>query len=107
MSELDKQGRRLLALLVKQLSSATAGRPNTYITYSQVHEKLGLTFLGPTYGESLKRQGLTNLADWTASQGRAGITGLIIEGETLLPGKGYFRLFDRTPDDFDWWNNQI
>jgi hypothetical protein len=105
--DLDKYGERLLALLVEQLSSAVPNNPATFITYKQVHDRLGLEQLRGTYGESLKPQGLSNLADWTAANGYPGITGLIIDGTSKMPGEGYFRLFHKTGDDFRWWEEQI
>ncbi|MEY9108085.1 hypothetical protein ABH999_004281 [Bradyrhizobium yuanmingense] len=107
MNKLDKSGQRLLALLVDQLEMAIPGSPQTYVMYKQVHEQLGLALLGPTYGESLKRQGLASLADWTAERKFPGITGLIVDGISMMPGDGYFRLFHKTRDDYDWWAEQI
>jgi hypothetical protein len=68
---------------------------------------MGLILNGPTYGESLKHQGLSNLANWTATENKPAITGLIIDGTSLMPGKGYFRLFQKTNEDFQWWEEQI
>ncbi len=107
MSDLDKQGRRLLSLLVQQLRTAISNRPETFIAYKEVHVRLGLEQRGPTYGESLKHQGLSNLANWTASEGHPGITGLIIDSTSNMPGSGYFRLYKKADTDFAWWANQI
>lgn len=107
MKELDNDGSMLLALLVEHLQSVIPGRPETYITYKQVHDRLGLKLEGPTYGESLKHQGLSNLADWTEEKRYPGITGLIIDGSSYQPGDGYFKLFSKSKDDFQWWKDQI
>lgn len=107
MSNLDDQGRRILALLVQRLLKVSPGKPETYISYKDVHSALGLSQQGPTLGESLKHQGLVSLSDWTASTGKPAITGLIIDRTTLMPGEGYFRLFERSVDDFPWWKTQI
>jgi hypothetical protein len=107
MVKLSKEGQQLLALLVAELKEAIPGNPATYITYKQVHERLGLELASVTYGESLKVQGLSSLADWTAHFRYPGITGLIIDGTSLMPGEGYFRLFRKTKDDFQWWAEQV
>ena len=107
MSQLDEHGIKLLTYLVEKLGTIIAGNPATYVTYKQVHDEMGLALNGPTYGESLKHQGLSNLADWTAANNMPGITGIIIDGSSLMPGEGYFRLFNKTNEDFEWWKNQI
>ncbi len=107
MSDLDERGQRLLALLVQKLGDVVPGHPDTYISYQAVHEKLGLDLLGRTYGESLKHQGFSSLANWTAAERNPGITGIIIDQNTLMPGEGYFRLFNKEPTDFPWWREQV
>lgn len=107
MSDLDEQGQQLLALLVSMLPNVTPNNPRTFISYKDVHTDLRLPQSGPTYGESLKHQGLNSLANWTASTGKPGITGLIIDRGTSMPGDGYFRLFGKTSEDFQWWADEI
>lgn len=104
---LDKDGLRLLKLLIELLPGVDPKNPNTFITYKQVHERLNLQLHGTTYGESLKVQGLSSLADWTASTGKPGITGLIYDKEKLSPGPGYYKLFGQKPDSYDWWFAEI
>lgn len=107
MSDLDKQGQQLLVFLVSMLPKAIPNNPSTFISYKDVHNALKLPQSGPTYGESLKYQGLSSLANWTASTGKPGITGLIIDRGTSMPGDGYFRLFGKTSEDFEWWADEI
>ncbi|MDT3379632.1 HNH endonuclease [Labrys neptuniae] len=107
MSELDQPGKQLLALLVERLPKAIPEKPETFITYKDAHDRLGLSLQGQTYGLSLKHQGLVSLADWTAAKGLPAITGLIVSGDDRMPGQGYFNLFGRTEDDFAWWADQI
>lgn len=97
----------LLALLVSILPDAVPGNPATYISYKDVHTRLRLNQRGQTFGQSLKHQGLSSLANWTASENKPAITGLIISENELMPGNGYFSLFRKSPDDFDWWAGQI
>lgn len=104
---LDDAGRQLLALLIEQLPTVKPGDPRTYISYKAVHDELRLAQLGPTYGESLKVQGLHSLANWTHGAELPGITGLIIDRKSMMPGDGYFKLFDRSPEDFAWWQTEI
>lgn len=109
-TELNDQGKRLLKLLSEKIQFMNPERPETYISYSEAHKALGLNMRGETFGNSLKHQGLANLADWTASQGKPAITGAIIDFQTKMPGQGYFALFGRTIDQegvFEWWKNEI
>lgn len=107
MDDLDSQGKQLLALLVKHLGQVVPGDPDTYLSYKEIHDLLGLSLRGPTWGESLKHQGLLSLADWTADEGKPAISGIIIDRTTCMPGQGYFRLFGRADDDFTWWEHQV
>jgi predicted HNH restriction endonuclease len=104
---LDAQGKRLLNLLVDHLPKVRPGVPQTYMGYKEAHDRLDLALKGNTYGESLQRQGLNNLAEWSANEGFPAITGLIVNAESYQPGPGYFKLFNRVADDFPWWENEI
>jgi predicted HNH restriction endonuclease len=104
---LDYDGLRLLQLLVSRLARIRPNDPRTFISYKEVHDALGLQQEGPTFGESLKHQGLNSLAEWSATTAKPGITGLIIDKSTLRPGEGYFKLFGKTSEDFDWWRTEI
>jgi hypothetical protein len=88
MSELNRQGQQILGTLVEALPDVAQNKLETLVTYKQVHERLGLQLLGPTYGESLKHQGLSNLADWTESNRHPAIAGLIVDGTSFAPGGG-------------------
>lgn len=105
--ELEESGRKVLEFLVQHLKKVVAGKPETYLGYRFVHESLHLTYLGPTWGESLKKQGLAALADWTYENRFPGITGIIIHTDTYKPGKGYFKLFGKDEDDYSWWAEEI
>ena len=68
MDNLDKDGQKLLALLVEHMRGRDfkLGQPHKYITYKRAHELLGLRCLdGMKWGHSLQEQGLNNLAGWT------------------------------------------
>jgi predicted HNH restriction endonuclease len=104
---LDEQGRRLLQFLVAQLPSAKPNDPRTFVSYKEIHDALQLQQEGPTFGDSLKQQGLSSLAEWSAKTGKPGITGLIINKTKLVPGDGYFRLFGKSLDDYGWWRSEI
>lgn len=84
-----------------------AGQPQTYPRYRQLHDALRLEKQGETYGQSLKRQGLEELALWVHEQDYPAITGLIVNDETHSPDPAYFREYDRDEFAFDWWRQQI
>ena len=110
MSELDAQGKRLLAWLVSKVTTVVPGDPRTYVGYKDAHDDLGLPLLGATHGQSLQRQGLTSLNEWTVANQLPGITGLLVAkagAGAWTPGEGYFRSYGKTPTDFAWWENQI
>lgn len=107
MGKLDTDGQRLLVLLVGILPRSEPKNPSTFITYKEVHNQLGLQLRGSTYGQSLKHQGLVSLADWTHSEKKPAITGLIVSESPPMPGNGYFSLFGKTEFDFEWWADQI
>lgn len=107
--ELDEQGKRLLKLLDDQLRYFKRRDPRIFIGYKACHERLGLEQKGTTWGRSLQRQGLNNLGDWTKANNLPAVTGLIVnEGDaTPTPSESYFTLFDKSPDDYEWWLQQI
>jgi hypothetical protein len=106
---LTEQAADLLRELVRRIENGgiVAGRQNTYPSYGQIHEALGLQMQGQTVGQSLKHQGLAALAEWTHDEPHPAIIGLIVNQETLMPGGGYFELFGRTVNDFAWWTNEV
>lgn len=104
---LDEPGLRLLRLLTSILPGAKPNDPRTFLSYKKIHDALKLPLQGRTLGESLQNQGLNSLADWTHTNSIPGITGLIIDQSTLMPGPGYFKLFGKEPDDFRWWEGEI
>lgn len=105
--ELEKSGRKILEILVPHLKKTVPGSPQTYLGYKFVHEQLNLTYFGQTWGDSLKKQGLAALADWTYANNFPGITGIIVNTATYEPGKGYFNLFGKNQDDFTWWEEEV
>lgn len=104
---LDEPGRRLLRFLVAHLPKIKLGAPETYLGYKEVHDALKLPMLANTYGRSLEVQGLVSLADWTVKTGKPGITGIVIDKTTNMPGPKYFKLFNRKREDFPWWRSEI
>lgn len=104
---LDDEGLRLLRLLVELLTRIDVNDPRSFISYKGVHDALNLPQSGTTFGESLKVQGLSSLASWTADNKLPGITGLIIDTAQRAPGPGYFDLFKRKKEDYNWWLNEI
>jgi hypothetical protein len=64
---LSLEAQALLQELVRRIEAGgiRAGHPNTYPGYKQVHDALGLEMRGETVGQSLKHQGLSDLAHWS------------------------------------------
>jgi hypothetical protein len=84
-----------------------AGQPQTYPRYGQLHDALHLEMQGETYGQSLKRQGLEELAIWVHEHHYPAITGLIVNDENHSPDSAYFREYGRDEFAFDWWRQQV
>lgn len=103
MLDLSPESQRILDYLVRSLPQVKPAKPETYFTYKTVHQDLGL----PGIPHELEHLGLGGLATALNNEGLPGITGLIIRQDTFMPGPGYFKLFDRPLDDFDWWNAEI
>jgi hypothetical protein len=104
---LDGNAQRLLGLLVGRLPVTSPDHPERMIGYKQAHDLLGLKQVQADWGESLKAQGLESLAQWTKDELKPAITGIIVNSSTFSPGAGYFRLFDRSDDDWAWWREQV
>jgi hypothetical protein len=114
MTPLPKPGQAVLREILGHIAThrVVPNRPETYAGYKQIHDALGLPLRAKTYGDSLKVQGLADLAEWTLRDGHPAITGLIVNqlpdsDSYLRPGQGYFDLFQRRHDDFPWWADQI
>ncbi len=108
-SPLSAEARQILGVLVEHIRTGgiRADDPRTYLGYKEVHEVLGLPLRGLTFGVSLARQGLEELAYWTRDNDLPAISGLIVDKSRLLPSYGYFELFGRNNDDFRWWRQEI
>jgi hypothetical protein len=97
----------LLAYLVANLDFVEPDDAGTYLGYKRVHDELGLQRKGPIWGNSLRMQGLEELADWTARMNLPAITGLVIDQTALQPGDGFFAAHGRPAGDHAWWRGQI
>ena len=104
---LSEPARRLLREMVALLPLVKPVDPRTFSSYKALHDRLGLPMQGTTYGRSLQLQGLDDLADWTHRYQMPGITGLIIDLVKLTPGAGYYKLFGKREDDWEWWYGEI
>jgi hypothetical protein len=107
-SQLDREARALLAVLVDVLKEVTPEDPRTFITYSQAHTRLGIPVILGHPGRSLQEQGLNSLAAWAHENNVPAVTGLIVRDLERDPGQGYFRLYGkRELDDIPWWIEEI
>lgn len=106
---LTPRAQRILRLLVEYVRThkIVPSDPSTFIGYKPIHDALGLNMVGTTYGESLSKQGLGELAQWTKDKRLPAITGLIVDQGSLMPGKGYFEMFERDEMEFRWWQREI
>lgn len=101
---LDADGRRLLQFMLSIARDVDPSTLKGFPTYSEAHRALGLPMYGRTWGDSLDRQGMGNLAGWAKDSGFPAITSFIINGETKRPSDGFFRFYDKDPDaDLGWW----
>lgn len=109
MALVPESGEPILRELLRHIASGRVipNSPTTYPGYKEIHDTLHLPRRAETFGDSLKVQGLADLAEWTLEEEHPAITGLIVDRESLMPGHGYFELFGRPQDDFVWWANQI
>jgi hypothetical protein len=106
---LSSQGKAILQLLVDQIREArfVPDDPMSFMGYKEVHDRLGLSKMGPHWGASLSHQGLGDLASWLRSDGHPAVTGLIVSQENFTPGDGYFEVNGHALGDNQWWANQI
>jgi hypothetical protein len=106
---LSNDAKALLAVLVRYLDGARPGQPQTYPTYSQVAADLGFHNIQGPIGRFLQPNGLNELAEWTRQYSIPAITGLMVLKGELVPGEGYFDLFNKNgaPDMYRWWEEEI
>lgn len=106
---LTKNAKALLKVLVGYLETARPGHPQTYPTYKKVAGDLGFHNITMPIGQFLQPRGLDELAAWTKDSNIPAVTGLIVLQDQLVPGAGYFDLFNKSeaPDMYDWWEEEI
>ncbi len=105
----SQQALALLRVIVEHIQTGTV-RPNdprTFLGYKQVHDRLGLIAEADTVGNSLKRQGLQELADWALRERLPAVTGLVIDRDKLHPGDGYYQLHGQPTTAWAWWFGQV
>jgi hypothetical protein len=102
-------GQDILNFLVREIgrSRFTIGQPDTYTSYKEVHDALGLQLKADTYGQSLNIQGMGELAEWTLAEQHPAVTGLIIDRKKKRPGNGYYELFGKATSDAAWWHGEV
>jgi HNH endonuclease len=108
MTQVPEAGYRILEYLVQHMKDGIiVGNHATYVGYKEIHDALRLTRLHVKYGESLKQQGLEELANWTKDENHPAITGLIVDRQKKRPGDGYFTLFDKNTSAKKWWHDEV
>lgn len=107
-SELNRDAKALLSVLVDVLRTADPGDPRTFITYSEVLNRLRIPYAHGHAGRILQERGLDSLAEWAKETGVPAVTGLIVRDFERDPGQGYFKLHGkREPDDIPWWIEEV
>nr|WP_321238759.1 HNH endonuclease [uncultured Tolumonas sp.] len=117
---LSDKAQKILDYLVERIDSGKvkAGKPETYFAYSEIHKDLQFPYIANTYGKSLDRNGMGELAEWTKLNGIPAVTGLIISKSDndglyfkrlsyMVPGPGYFEMFEKIDLDFSWWEKEV
>lgn len=109
MTTLLLPGKRVLREILVHMAThkVIPNQPQTYAGYKQIHDVLGLKLLAKTYGDSLSKQGLGDLAVWTKENGLPAITGMVVDQSSFKPGQGYFDLFEKDETDYEWWADEI
>jgi uncharacterized protein (DUF433 family) len=79
-------------------------QPETFISYSEALEKLGIPKRGRA-GQQMQREGLTELNEWTRTvPGVPKIAGLIIDKKRKRPGPGFAPSHGHQETDWTaWW----
>lgn len=107
---LSPQAKALLAHLVSILPSSIPGHPETFTGYRKVHKAMDLEMVSIDWAESLKIQGLVELAYWLKEHPKRlpALTGIVCNQETFQPGSGYFEMHNlQGANPFDWWKKEI
>ena len=103
---LGPKGKKLLDLLVSEIKRGRfkPRTPETFISYSEVLDKLGIPIRGRA-GQQLQREGLTELNEWTKQEpDLPKIAGLIIDKKKQRPGPGYPQSHGHAERDWEeWW----
>jgi hypothetical protein len=93
---------------VQVLQDANPSDPQTFITYTEAHKRLGIPILLGNPGRSLQIQGMNSLGTWTDKRGVPAITGLVVRETERDPGPGYFKANGkREIDDLPWWLDEM
>ncbi|NOU95628.1 hypothetical protein GC093_20690 [Paenibacillus sp. LMG 31456] len=107
---MDKSALNLFKYLISKIlnNDFDPDNLNTFVSYKDVHTKLGLQRISGTYGRSLELQGLGSLASWLKSEQLPAITGLIITEAKKQPADGFFKLYGKdSRESRDWWKEEI
>jgi hypothetical protein len=107
MNNLSLNAQKLFRHLVSLTTNINPKDPSTFTGYREVHQALGWGMVGRTWGESLSRQGLDELAAWLLEHGAPALTGIVVDKSSYQPGEGYFVMYGNPPDRYAWWEAQM
>ncbi len=98
----------MFAFLQARFSRISVSDLGTFPTYMSVHEALALGQIGKTWGDSLDRQGMSNLTVWAFENGYPALTGMIVDKAEKRPGNGYFQMYGKDSlADGQWWLDEV
>jgi uncharacterized protein (DUF433 family) len=103
------QAQALLRVIVEAIHSGEVqeGRPETFLTYSDVLERLGHDKPWPISGEKLSNWGLKALNRWTREHAELPkVASLVVNKESHRPSPEFFVVHNRKVDgakEVEWW----
>src|ERR1022692_3405481 len=103
------EAKAILQLLVNHIREGRflPSDEKTFLGYKEAHDALRLERKGPHWGNSLRGQGLEDLAKWLHQNGFPAVTGLIVDQKDFQPGEGYFKVNNQPLNNREWWAEQI
>ncbi|MBI2899298.1 MAG: hypothetical protein HYY17_03890 [Planctomycetes bacterium] len=106
---LSPSAKKVLTYIVRHIRKGEVipDDPRTFLGYKEIHDDLRLPMAGDTYGNSLKHQGLEELAVWARDGGFPAVSGLVVDREKLSLGDGYYEIHGQPSTAFAWWRHQV
>jgi hypothetical protein len=108
MAEIGRSETQLLELLVGLLDQHVPDSKPRCISYTQACIQLGVNHrVYRTPGEALEAYAMSGLVPWLDRTGKPAITGLVVNEDSWLPSKGFWRNYKRQPSDTKWYEGEL